>query len=133
MRAITPFLVAALAVSALSLSACARTGPVRNVSDAPIAVSGELTQKDIRTAIIRAGSARGWRMDPQDDGHILAVLKVREHVAKVDIYYDQSSYDIVYRESQNLRYDPANETIHSNYNGWIQNLELDINNYLAAM
>lgn len=133
MRAITPILVAALTVSALTLSACARTGPVRNVSDAPIAASGDLTRKDIRTAIIRAGSSRGWRMEPQGDGHILATLTVREHMAKVDIHYDESSYDIVYRESENLRYDPDNETIHSNYNGWIQNLELDINNYLAAM
>lgn len=133
MRAVTPFLVAALAVSALTLSACARTGPVRNVSDAPIAASEDLTQKDIRTAIIRAGSSRGWRMDPQSEGHILAVLNIRDHVAKVDIYYNESSYDIVYRDSENLNYDSEKETIHSNYNGWIQNLELDINNYLAVM
>lgn len=133
MRAITPFLVAVLAASALTLSACARTGPVRNVSDVPIAASEDLTQKDIRTAIIRAGSSRGWRMDPQGEGHILAVLNIRDHVAKVDIYFNESSYDIVYRDSENLNYDSEKETIHSNYNGWIQNLELDINNYLAAM
>jgi hypothetical protein len=49
----------------------------------------------------------------------------------VDIRYDTSSYDITYRDSHNLDYD--GEKIHSNYNGWIQNLDDAIQNELMTL
>lgn len=128
----TRFLLGTVMVAfVLALVACASAAPVREVTDASIDPSHEL--EDVRTAIMRAGAGRGWRMNPQDEGHILATLEVRDHMAQVDIYYDESSYDIVYRDSVNLDYNPDEGTIHPNYNGWIENLELDIHNNLAAM
>lgn len=115
----------------LALAACATQAPVRDVTGATIDNSHSM--EDVRTAIMRAGASRGWRMNPQEEGHILATLEVREHMAQVDIHYDETSYDIVYRDSVNLKYDEEEGTIHSNYNSWIDNLELDIHNNLAAM
>ncbi len=57
-------------------------------------------------------------------GHILGVLHLRSHVAKVDITFDTKTFNIQYKDSVNLDYkteDGAN-TIHSNYNGWIHRL-----------
>ncbi len=43
------------------------------------------------------------------------------HAAVVDIEHDTRSYSIKYRDSTNLN--AGDGMIHSNYNGWIQNLE----------
>jgi hypothetical protein len=130
MKAVTTtFAIAILAM--LTLVACATGAPVRDVSGATFDRSHDM--QTVRTAIVRAGASRGWRMQPQDDGHIIARLDVREHMAEVDIRYDEDSFDITYRDSENLNYDPETGTIHSNYNGWVQNLERDIHNQLVAM
>ncbi len=115
----------------LALVACARTAPVNNVSAAP--VNAEVSQQDVRRAIIRAGSRRGWRMREEGSGHLVGRLELRDHVAEVDIFYDADSYDIEYRSSEELNYDPDAGTIHSNYNGWIQNLDRDIQNEILAI
>ena len=46
---------------------------------------------------------------------------LREHTAVVDIPYSARSYSIVYKRSDKLN--EMNGTIHSNYNGWVQNLD----------
>jgi len=55
-------------------------------------------------------------------GHILGTLHLRKHVAKIDITFDNKSLNIQYKDSVNLDYKSDDQTIHSNYNGWIQNL-----------
>ena len=57
-----------------------------------------------------------------DDNTALATLHLRTHTAVVEIKHDLKNYSIRYKSSINLRYDQANNTIHSNYNGWITNL-----------
>lgn len=126
---ILPYTV--LVLFALALIGCASGAQVRDVSDAALDRTHDMD--DVRTAIIRAGANRGWRMQPQDDGHIVGTLEVREHMAQVDIRYTRDSFDITYRDSENLNYDPETGTIHKNYNSWIRNLETDIHNNLAAM
>lgn len=126
-------LVAMLALSLVVVAGC-RTAPVRNVEDAAITTTAdgnELTREDVRDAIIRAGADLGWRMRDKEEGHLIGTLNIRAHRAQVDIRYDTSSYDITYRDSHNLDYD--GEKIHSNYNGWIQNLDDAIQNELMTL
>lgn len=85
----------------------------------------------VRDAIIRAGGGLGWNMKPVEPGHILGALHLRSHVAKVDIHYDTETYSITYRDSTNLEYQDGN--IHSNYNGWIQNLDTAIQNHITMI
>ena len=80
---------------------------------------------------IRDRAALGWQMNAVRPGLIVATLRVREHMAKVEIPYDRHTYSIHYRDSENLDYDGAN--IHSNYNGWIQNLSREINTQLSRL
>ena len=52
-------------------------------------------------------------------------------MATIDIRYDLHSYSINYVDSQNLNYDGSN--IHPRYNSWIQYLQTDIQNQVAAI
>ncbi|MFZ1326533.1 MAG: hypothetical protein WAT67_11050 [Candidatus Contendobacter sp.] len=116
---------------ALTLAAC-RSNPVYTVSGAPVTTSTRIyALKDVRNAIQQAGTSLGWQMKETRRGMIVGTLYVRDHMAQVDIPYDRSSYSILYRDSKNLDYDGAN--IHSNYNGWVQNLSKAINARLSAL
>ena len=101
-----------------------RSSIVKNVHDAPMtfATENKPSIEQIKKAIIVAGSGLGWRIKSQSPGHLIGTLNLRAHKAIVDIKYSTENYSITYNEgSTNLNYDGTN--IHSNYNGWIQNLE----------
>lgn len=121
-----------LAAATVAVSGC-RTAPVYNINGAPIAPTGstEVTMEQVKNAIIRAGAGLGWQMKPIEQGHILGVLNLRSHVAKVDIRYDSETYSITYKDSTNLKYQDGK--IHSNYNGWIQNLDTAIQNHITMI
>ena len=125
----TRFLI--IAAAALFLTACT-TRPIYNVSQAPISASKASPSMDeIQKAIVRAGIALGWQMTPDRPGHVLGRIALRNHVAVVDIDYNQTSYSIKYKESTNLDYNGAQ--IHKNYNGWVQNLDKAIRTELMRL
>ena len=107
--------------------------PVYNVDEAAIVSSmdGKLKLDDVKKAIIRGGSSLGWQMKEAGSGHIVGTLFLRKHMAQVDIKYSTKSYSITYKDSKELNYDGTN--IHSNYNGWIQNLQRNIDVQLSTM
>lgn len=70
-------------------------------------------------------------MKQMEPGYIVGTLKLRSHVAVVDIRHTTKSYSITYKDSTNLDYDGTN--IHRNYNGWISNLDRAIKTQLATL
>ena len=110
-----------LILISLFLIGC-RTSPVLNINDAPVN-SSTATLEDVTNGIIRAGNGLGWQMRKQQPGHIVGTLHLRTHMAEVDITYDTRTYNINYKNSTNLNYNADKNIIHSNYNGWIQNLD----------
>jgi hypothetical protein len=120
-------LVSIILISAATvfIAGCPHQALVYNVENTTV-IAGEenYTLEDVEKAIIRAGAALGWDMEPVGPGRIEGTLFLRSHMAKVDIPYTKESYSILYKDSSNLRYD--GEKIHSNYNGWIQNLDRGI-------
>lgn len=86
---------------------------------------------EVGKAILRAGGTLGWQMKQVEPGYILGTLKLRSHVAVVDVRYTTQNYSIKYKDSTNLNYDGTN--IHSNYNGWISNLDRAIKTQLANL
>ena len=115
-------------------SGCARTSLIQNVSNAPVttvATGKKYTLTDVRDAIVRAGTSLGWQMQDVVPGHIVGTLYLRTHMAQVDIKYSTTAYSITYKDSSNLKYDGTK--IHSNYNGWIQNLDKAIKIQLSTM
>lgn len=124
-------LIGLVGMLALVLVGC-RSNPIYNVSGAPVTTSTRnYSMGDVRGAILQAGASLGWQMKIVRPGLIVGTLYVREHMATVEIPYDRRTYSILYRDSSNLDYDGAN--IHSNYNGWVQNLSNAINARLSVL
>ncbi len=122
-----------LSAVAILLIACAPT-PVHNVDNAPInASSPSYDLSDVTKAIKSAGVGLGWQMKEETPGHIVGRLYLRTHVAVVDVTYTLDDYSINYKDSTNLKYNAGSNTIHKNYNGWIQNLTNAINAQLVAI
>ena len=107
--------------------------PIYNATAVPIPQAQAPTLDGIEKAIVRAGLQLGWKIAPQGPGKAEGVLAIRTHTAIVDITYDTKSYSIVYKSSVNLSYDERTKTIHSNYNGWIRNLEKAINVQVSVL
>lgn len=117
--------------------ASCRTAAVYNVTDTAINTGSgkEPTLEQVQQAILNAATSTkpAWSMKVVQPGHILATLNIRSHTAMVDITYNTKSYSINYNGSTNLKYDPEEKTIHSNYNGWIQNLDSAIKAKLSMV
>jgi hypothetical protein len=108
--------------------------PIHNVENAPVnASNANYDLSDVTKAIKRAGITLGWQMKEQTPGHIVGTLRLRDHVAVVDITYTLDEYSINYKDSSNLKYNPSNNTIHKNYNGWIKNLTNGIDAQLVSL
>ena len=99
-----------------------RTAPVLNFENQ--AVPAGLSAEQVHQAILSAAPRRGWLLSRDEPGHVVAKLDTRGHTATVDIQYTSTHYSITYRESTNLKYDGTK--IHKNYNGWVANLNKDI-------
>lgn len=114
-------------VCSMLLGACAGVEPVYNVNNQRIPRG--MTLEAVESAIIESGRPRGWIMKVTEPGHIVGKINVRDHHAAVDVFYDTESYSIMYGHSTNLDY--ADGRIHGNYNGWIMNLDRDIQTTLS--
>jgi hypothetical protein len=111
-------------ISTVALFSC-RSAPVYDVNNATVVSNVKnVSKSDVRKAIIRAGGGLGWLIKDAGPSKLEGTLTLRTHVAKVTIPYSSKSYSILYKDSVNLNYDGTN--IHSNYNGWIQNLQKGI-------
>jgi hypothetical protein len=122
-----------LGAVAILLIACVPT-PIRNIENAPINVSSSnYDLSDVTKAIKTAGIGLGWQMKEETPGHIVASLYLRSHVAVVDITYTLDGYSINYKDSTNLKYDPASNGIHSSYNRWVRNLAKEIDGQLIGI
>ncbi len=109
----------------LGFTGC-RTSNILNVPQQTIVAPDtkkEMTQDDVFKAIARAAGGLGWIVQKQSDGVVQATLNIRDHQAVALINYSATDYSIQYKSSVNLNYDASEQTIHSNYNGWIQNLD----------
>ena len=121
----------AVVAAAFLMMGC-RTAPIYNVKDAPVSVpTGQTaTMTTVEQAIMRAGNGLGWQMKVEKPGLIVGTLNLRTHTAVVDIPFTASTYSIIYKSSVDL--DQQGDTIHKNYNGWVQNLDQAIRRQLMT-
>ena len=127
-----PLLVLALA---LPLAACFRQAQLKNLVDQPVAGSRNqtLTSAQVKKVILDACQKRGWVARELSPGRISATLDNRSHRAQIEITFNGSRYSILYKDSLNLKYDPSNNTIHNQYNNWVDYLRQDIEIGLARV
>jgi len=122
--------LSAIILALVFMSGC-RSGAVYNVVGMPSEVKKSTTDDQMFKAIKTAGVGLGWVVKKVGTGHATAQLNLRSHMALVDIKYNQKEYSITYKNSIDLKYDATKGTIHSNYNGWIQNLNNAIQSQLS--
>ena len=116
---------------ALILGACT-VRPIYNVESRPVPTLAQtLPLETIERAIIEAGSQRGWRFTQAAPGHLLATYAKNDWSATANVFFDQRTYKITYKESTNLGWDGVN--IHQNYNRWVNNLDADIEARLSML
>jgi len=134
-----PRYIPALAlIAALVLAGC-RSAPVYSpqgikFAEPAVSVTQPLTLEDYKRAIIRGGARRGWTFEETAPGHLVGKLNVRgKHFATVDVTFDTREFSISYKDSQNLKYDPATQQIHTNYNSWVSNLQNDIQSEITQL
>lgn len=113
-------LAALLLFSSLMITGC---GSARVYNVQSHKVTHKKSSETVYRAIKSGGQSLGWQIHKIKPGVAQGKLYLRTHVAVVRINYTNSSYSIRYVSSQNLKYNASKQTIHSNYNGWIQNLE----------
>lgn len=126
--------VLAVCLTLLIVISCRGGGQVYQVKDAPVQTASgkDLSVDEVRKEIVAAGVAAGWQMVATKPGEIVGTLNIRSHQAVVSIPYTAKNYSILYKDSKNLKYDEAAQTIHENYSGWIQRLDGAIRTRLAA-
>lgn len=123
-------LLACLVVGALA--AC-NTRPMVNVQNEPVptAVAGApMTLAAVEQAI-RAGAQRaGWVTQVIKPGLIEASVTARSHKVVVSIPFNQQSYSIDYKDSENMK--AEGDEIHKKYNAWVLRLSQSIRSELNA-
>lgn len=109
--------------TAIAIAACASARvPVQNYQNVPIEAKSNPSLEQVGKAIITASQAAGWQANELKPGSIVALYKIRTHTAVVDIAYTTKAYNITFRDGDpGLKYD--GQSIHQNYNDWVQSLE----------
>ncbi len=116
--------------AAIGLAGCsAWVEPIENPQT--YLTAGQYTTEEVRDAIIQSFEKRGWKIAKSEPGLIKAILRVRKHVAVVEVSYTNQEYSIKYVSSQNLKADK--DTIHNKYNNWVHNIDVDIQRNLDGI
>jgi hypothetical protein len=110
------------------------SNPLRNLQDqmVPNRLDGTTqTVAKVEKGILAGCIDKGWSCNVVNEGLIEASLSVRQHRALAQIPYSAGNYSIVYQDSQMLDYNGKRNTIHRNYNRWVNNLDDAISKRLA--
>ncbi|WP_024954794.1 hypothetical protein [Sulfurospirillum arcachonense] len=99
-----------------------RTAPIRNYNSPVVPNASTITLDKVAKEIINAGASLGWQMKKVKDGEIIGTIYLRTHMAQIKIPYTTKNYRIEYMNSKELNYDASTGVIHTNYNGWVKNL-----------
>ncbi len=131
-RILSGMIIACLVVAVFA--GCRGGGTLYQVKDAHIQTASgkEATMGEVQKAIIGAGAALDWQMAVVKPGEIVGTLNIRSHQAVVTIPYTTKTYSILYKDSNNLKYNADKQTIHETYTGWIQRLDGAIRSRLTA-
>lgn len=125
-------LLPCLLLALLLLGGCT-SKPVLDLEEqlVPTSFSGEpLALSTVEQSILSASRKRGWIAKVVAPGLIEAQISVRNHGASVQIPFNQDSYAIRYKNSENLDFDDG--SIHRNYNKWVANLAKSIRQELLG-
>lgn len=119
----------AIIIALLFMSACQK--PIYNVQNT-ISVKNKKLE-DIYNAIKLGAENANWSTKRISKNELIATTRVRVHVAKVKIKFNESSYSIKFFKGINIKQRPKEGTIHENYNKWVALLEAEIEDQLIIL
>jgi hypothetical protein len=124
------FKVAVLVV-AVMLAGCSSV-PMVSVSRASTehAAGKAVNKEQVRAAILRAGTALGWRIQDESPDALVGAFQSGSRSAVIAISYSAATFDVDYRSSVNLN--EKDSLISDAYNEWIVKLYRRIQAELAA-
>lgn len=127
----------AVAINLLVLHNPAYARSTTLVDPAVVQLDCTLSLPQMEKAINSGLNGRAWTYKLEQPGHIEGRVLVRgKHTLWVDILYTGTSFDINYKDSDNLNYrvkDDGTRILHPNGNSWMENIRNDIRNHAAAM
>jgi hypothetical protein len=115
-------------------TAAQRSKTIANIPPRPHYSPADVSPEQLVATITAAAGDKGWRIIGEAPGVLTALLVRRSHKAVVTIGYDESSFWIDYKDSNNLNYNPKDlmgmgrhrgrivtkgPRIHPNYNLWV--------------
>lgn len=115
----------------LTISGCGGGSNILDMQSQFSTASQNASLEKVKRTIINASSIQGWKPTLGNPGHILAYRRHAGRVAKVDITYTSSSFNIKYLDSDNMGY--TGKTISSVYTQWVEELRDEIKRRLSRL
>ncbi len=116
------------------ITGCGKGSIVQNIDNSNYIDAKNITMAKVEKAITKGAIRKGWTTKKIKTGLLESKVNVRgKHFVMVNIAYNTKGYKIIYKDSQNMNYNPQDNTIHPNYNKWIGNLERNINYELSLI
>ena len=115
-------------VALFLLTACAQGGgvaPLKSVIYVP------KNTYEVEVAIMKGAAYKGWSVQKVDISTIQAKKIYKKQQLTVDIIFSSEDYTIYYRNSENMKYNPATKTISNEYKDWIYDLDVAIQRELV--
>jgi hypothetical protein len=99
----------------------------RLIDPAAVPIPAGMTDEQVVKDIKRALAGRGWMIEEEKPGDIVAELNLREHWAKIHVSYDGKLVQYAYIDSRNLDFETrrGQKWIHRNFLGWMNYLATD--------
>jgi len=121
-------------LAVVAVMGCKGGAQIYQVKEAPVqTASGAVPSlEQVQKIIIESGVKLGWVMAVVKPGEIQGTRNVRTHSAVVTIPFTTKNYSVLYKDSTNLKYNAAAQTIHQEYTYWIQELDNEIRARLTA-
>lgn len=130
MRRVGTLVVVCLA-GVLSLWAC-KSATVQNFTDVPVVTASRASDGDdvVRNAVLGAGEKLKWEMTEPAPGEIVGTYTVGGHKVEVSIPYNAAQYSILYKNSEQMKFQDG--MIHPKYNVWVGALNREIQARLGS-
>ena len=121
-------------LAVVAVMGCKGGAQIYQVKEAPVqTATGKVPSiEQVQKIIIESGVKLGWVMAVVKPGEIQGTKNVRIHSAVVTIPFTAKNYSVLYKDSTNLKYNAAAQTIHQEYTYWIQELDNEIRARLTA-
>ena len=85
------------------------------------------TLDEVRSLIMQGCTKRDWKPETEAESVLTCEILVRgRHYVKVEIPFSEDAYSILYRDSEEMNYNEAKQSIHRKYKGWVNNLQMMI-------